>query len=586
MASEQWAFPWELIRQHQPLFDHFAVRNSNRGAKVIPLLDEQLADEEYRLEIKPDAVILSHSSRRGLFYALATLLQIFAFFRPQKRIPALSIRDFPQLPFRAFMLDISRGAVPRLETLKDLILKLSLLKMNHFSLYIEDPTLIEDKNYPAMKRSVLTRAELTQLINFARQLQVEVFPSLQSLCHLKNLLRYPGFGRFAAAGGDCIDPRRPEAVEFIETKSAEIAALFPSHLVNIGMDECEPLGSATDYLGHFLHVYHFFRSQGKTVMAWADMFQKYPDTIKKIPGDVWLLNWDYASETKEEFLKKSAPFKRHHLSQVLCPGTWSWAKYIPSGQKSRRNIAAAYQAAKQDKLKGVMLASWGDDGNEYLLEGIALALFSAGSFLWRGEEARPSAFAWWLEKSTDLDLFRLFLFLSQVDEPLPYTHRYYLFEDPLFAPFSKLRDGDEVIARYRKAAAYLQKRGRSTGAGSGFVEFARHLYQLLADKVAFSQELARLLEQKQTAEIERRAADLAARLEELKQRYFQLWIDEYKPEGLFENLAKLTRIQERWRYLRSLVGNGELSTALLLRLRNYAVDQPRSSIDANDVFGQ
>ena len=51
------------------------------------------------------------------------------------KLPCLKIRDWPDFARRGVMLDISRGRVPKLETLLDLAEKLADFKINELQLY-------------------------------------------------------------------------------------------------------------------------------------------------------------------------------------------------------------------------------------------------------------------------------------------------------------------------------------------------------------------------------------------------------------------------------------------------------------------
>ena len=71
----------------------------------------------------------------GLRAAGATLRQLLREYG--RRLPCLKIRDWPDFARRGVMLDISRGRVPKLETLLDLVERLADFKINEFQLYTE-----------------------------------------------------------------------------------------------------------------------------------------------------------------------------------------------------------------------------------------------------------------------------------------------------------------------------------------------------------------------------------------------------------------------------------------------------------------
>ena len=89
--------------------------------------------EKYELEITLDKITLTADSPRAAFYGLQTLKQIFA----HRNVPCLYISDFPDLEFRGYYHDVTRGKIPKVETLKKLIDVLAMTKHNVFQIYVE-----------------------------------------------------------------------------------------------------------------------------------------------------------------------------------------------------------------------------------------------------------------------------------------------------------------------------------------------------------------------------------------------------------------------------------------------------------------
>lgn len=578
----------EIAGEHRLLLKHFRLRHCPDGVPLRIKTDDSLGEEGYRIDAAPEGITVGAGGPRARFYAMATLCQIIARSGAGAcGLPAFQLRDFPALPFRGFMLDVSRGAVPTLAALQDLILRLALLKFNHLSLYIEDTLALEQLSPAGQKKSMLSKAEIRQAVQFARQVHLDVFPSLQSLCHLRQLLRQAPWRRFAQADNpDCVDASSQEATAFIQRFTAEIAETFDSPLINIGMDECEKGPAADLYFDHFLAMHRFFKARGKRVLVWGDMFLKHPNFIKKIPDDVTVLNWDYFSENPEGFRKQIAPFKLHQRQQILCPTTWSWAKFIPAGYKSGPNIEAACTAAWREKLRGVMLTSWGDDGNEYLPDGIAFALFQAGYWNWSARAPSPAAFGIWAGGNPDPDLYHLFTFLGQIDKPLPYSHRYYLYEDPIFAPFSGQGDVKEIINRYDKGAAYLAKRSRNDSPHSRYFHFAESLLRTVAAKVRLSHDWQRDDSDSARHRAGEQCRRLQAALEKLKEEYAAHWRAAYKHEGLFAVLGKLSLIQERLRFLERILEDRPLHAHYRQARDATASAQPYMTVNFQEIFDQ
>ena len=66
---------------------------------------------------------------------MATFSQLIA--NCPGEVPCLEIEDWPDFKVRGFYYDITRGKVPTLETLKNLVDTLAFYKINQFQLYIE-----------------------------------------------------------------------------------------------------------------------------------------------------------------------------------------------------------------------------------------------------------------------------------------------------------------------------------------------------------------------------------------------------------------------------------------------------------------
>src|SRR5208283_753473 len=87
----------------------------------------------YNLKIYRQGVRIEFRETGGLRAAMATFRQLSRQYG--RRLPCLKIRDWPDFSRRGVMLDISRGRVPRFETLLKLIGRLADFKINELQLY-------------------------------------------------------------------------------------------------------------------------------------------------------------------------------------------------------------------------------------------------------------------------------------------------------------------------------------------------------------------------------------------------------------------------------------------------------------------
>ena len=90
--------------------------------------------EGYVLDVQRDKISVTAEAPAGAFYALQTLRQLFA----QEQVPCLHIEDRPDFAYRGFYHDASRGKIPTMETMKELIDRMAYYKLNSLQLYVED----------------------------------------------------------------------------------------------------------------------------------------------------------------------------------------------------------------------------------------------------------------------------------------------------------------------------------------------------------------------------------------------------------------------------------------------------------------
>jgi hypothetical protein len=553
-------FPLEITKKYDFLFDYFAVKNKNRGLEINCQEKKTLGKDEYVIESDQSRIVIWANSQRGQFYAMSTLLQALAFYRQSGCMPGFFIRDAPDIPFRGFLLDVAHGAFPLLPELQCLLLKLALLKFNHFCLYMTGSAKPENAARSENQKGIMAQNEIGPIVAMAWKMGIDMFPAVTAGPEVRSI----------------------DKAILTDKFNAETLAPFRSKLILVELNEKAVTETATVWFERFLELYCFYKAQGKMVLVWGDKFLETPDLIRKIPQDVLVLNRDYAIEKNDAFKKKAWLFKKHHIPQVLCTATWSWARFIPAMRKSMANNAAAFAAAREEKLAGVMLNSCADKGDGSFLEGIILPLFQAGNLFWSGQSPRPEAFTQWALGHNEPDLFRVYTFLSQVDSPLQHSHRQYLFEDPLFATFSRQDNAREIVARFRKASQYLKKRKIVRSEMADFLNFAQHLYEFIADKVEFSSRLLIFLTDGQGNEKIRISLErLLPGVEKLKNLYINLWLSRCQPDGLASKIREFDFLEERCHYLLQASAHPAARKNLLTKLKNYSPAEDQSAMNGN-----
>ncbi|MBI3736144.1 family 20 glycosylhydrolase, partial [Candidatus Sumerlaeota bacterium] len=307
--------------------------------------DPNLKPEAYRIKIGPAGLHIWASEPRGFQHARLTMAQIFAQCADPHngaiRVPAMEIDDAPDFPHRGFMLDVSRGRVPKMETLFRLADLLHCLKYNQFQLYIEHTFAFKKHPLFGKGHSPFTPREIKQLDKYCRALGIELVPNLQSFGHAAHILKHKKYHPLAESefrGGWTLSPVEKGTYKLLDGMYSDFLPAF-SHqtFFNVGCDETWDLGRGKSkplagkiglgrvYLGHLLKVHKLVRKRNMRMMFWGDIIEKSPELVPEIPEDVIVLNWEYETNGEEKrYRKRLEPARKAGREHWVCPGTSTW----------------------------------------------------------------------------------------------------------------------------------------------------------------------------------------------------------------------------------------------------------------------
>ena len=357
--------------------------------------------EGYTLAIDRTGITITFREPPGLRAACATLRQLLREYG--RRLPCLRIRDWPDFPRRGVMLDISRGRVPKLETLLDLATRLADFKINEFQLYTEHT--FAYRQYQSIWQSwgALTAAEIRKLDAHCRALGINLVPNQNSFGHLRYFLADPRLKKLAelpepyeAETKDflrrptTLAPNHPGTLPFLRGLYDELLPNFTSRYFNIGADEtwdlgkgqskrlCATKGKGRVYLNFLKKLHREVRRRNKHTMFWGDIILKYPKLIRELPTDAIALNWGY--EKDHPFTQETAQFARAKIPFYVCPGTSTWMTLIGRHDNALANLQAAARAGKKAGAIGYLNTDWGDGGHPQPLA-VSWPMFAAGASL-------------------------------------------------------------------------------------------------------------------------------------------------------------------------------------------------------------
>jgi len=322
--------------------------------------------------------------------AYASIIQLT--LQREGYLPEVYVREKFIFKFRCFHLDIARGGVPKVDTFKEILRLLFLLKYNFFAIYFED--LYPWQKYPSigLKRGKLTLEEWNEILDYGEKLGINVFPSLELAGHMENILTLPEYRKYSEwhrPREGCLDVSNEEARNFAYSLLEEALDTSPSKYIHIGGDETWAMGRGKSldktltyrgpelYLMHHKNMINMVEKKGKRPILWGDMLigmylreggrELWRKLIEdKIWSKVIIANWDYSPSPKEHFIRKIRMFKDKGYIQIACPGYSNWNRYYPDFETALKNISNFLEAARKEGILGFMATAWGDDGEECL----------------------------------------------------------------------------------------------------------------------------------------------------------------------------------------------------------------------------
>jgi hypothetical protein len=284
------------------------------------------------------------------------------------------------------MLDVSRGRVPNLQTLLELVDHLADFKVNEFQLYIEHT--FAYRNYEPVWRGwgSLTAEEILRLDARCRELGIDLVPNQNSFGHLRYWLAYPPLKKLAEVntpyeceGGayarypTTLAPNHPGTLPFLRELYDELLPHFTSARFNVGCDEtwdlgrgqskrlCAEKGNGRVYVDFLKKIHREVAARGRQMMFWGDIILREPELIKELPKDVIALNWGY--EPKHPFDREAGLFANSKLPFYVCPGTSAWMSLIGRHDNGFANLRQAAKAGRKHGAIGYLNTDWGDGGH-------------------------------------------------------------------------------------------------------------------------------------------------------------------------------------------------------------------------------
>jgi hexosaminidase len=364
------------------------------------------------------------------------------------------------------MIDVSRNAVPKVSTIKDMIFLCAVMGYTYVGLYMEDTIEIQDEPYFGYMRGAYSKAEIQEMDEYASELDMELRPFVQTLAHYNQLAIYEEYQRHMDAEDILlVGDRRAE--ELLEHLLATISSEFSTHNIHVGMDEAFLLGAGKYQERFGLETRDkIMKKQLDTVIrlcekynlrpeVWGDMFRHYGDDNSWIPDNLEIFYWDYYSTDEKHYDDEIKKYKKLTDNVSMAGGAWKWTGMIPCNEFSVRAGKASIEACVKNDIKSYVVTCWGDNGAEASHFSVLPVIYRDGQCAW--DDKLPDR-AFQLLIGIKIDDF------MKIDRINP-THRlsvdairpkngskYFLYDDPLMGLFASLEiEGDaDMIQRGAK----------------------------------------------------------------------------------------------------------------------------------------
>lgn len=330
------------------------VRKTPSGGGIVLHLDpglgeelEQFRQQEcYRMSVGREGISITGATPAGVMHGVQTLLKslptsVTGGEKVSASLPWVTIYDYPQFPYRAFMLDCGRHFFP-ISTIKEVLDILALHGINYFHWHLSEDQgwRLEIKKYPRLTEvgsyrpgspvpgkegeidnipvsGFYTQDEARDVVAYAKIRGITVIPEIDLPGHMQAALAsYPELG---CTGGpyevacrygvldDVLCPGKEGTLDFVRDVLEEVMDIFPSPYIHLGGDECpkvrwrecphcqakiRELGikasgakSAEDLLqSHFMaEAEKVLASKGRKMIGWNDILSGWDNVVSGEP---------------------------------------------------------------------------------------------------------------------------------------------------------------------------------------------------------------------------------------------------------------------------------------------------------------
>lgn len=496
-------------------------------------------------------------------------------------------------------LDLSRNGVMTVERVKEVIDILAFLGYNVMLLYMED--VFELPGYPhfGYRRGRYTKEELIEIDDYAYSMGINAVPSIETLGHLEQYLRYGEAQEFAETAF-VIECENEKSYDFVEAMIKRMRECFRSKLISVNCDEAAGVGikkilrekkytaPADVVMKHLERVVEICKKYDFEAIADGDFFYGHfgngyydfefeatPEEIAQVP-DQAILYWDYYHTNYEDY----ETLLKGHLSLgkkvIFLGGMWIWSGQLPNVNFTFETMIPAMECCLDYGVKDVWAATFGDDGFETNMAFSYPTLLIFSEYCFRGRECKMEDI-YSLAKEIfrlDMDEFRA---LSDYHYPwvkgFPrernihpnYMGKIIFYSDILLNMTGSYNNAD-VLEKHIAALEKIKNAGKGTP-WEGLYDYARLIFEITTEKIPVSDGMRKAYEERDIEWLKNTAGksipSLIEKYERLQLLHEKQWMNIFKPFGWEELDGRygwvVSRLKAAKRRIEAFV-NGEIDS--------------------------
>lgn len=464
------------------------------------------------------------------------------------------------------MYDCSRNGVMNVNTIKKQIRYNALMGLNQLLLYTEDTYEIKEFPYFGSMRGRYTKDEIRECQAYANLFGVELVPCVQTLAHLRTMLRWPVMEVYRD-DDDILMVGEESTYQLIEAMIKNLREMFETDRIHVGMDEAFFLGLGNyrkkngyvpqndlmkQHLSRVLAIcktYHF------KPMVWSDMFftdkgdgscydvsdDATWEEGDKIDEDVTLVYWDYYSKDKNKYKKRVEYHKKLTSNIAFAGGGWTWNGVTPNYTQAILATQVSIPVMREEKIPQTIYTLWMDNGAEtpLMTANPMIAFYSNQVYgeMMEGEEMEQWFYT--ICKESYHNMLRI----EQLDRLTGTKGENEEFSNPSKGIFYQ----DPLVGMFDKQYAHMGLKEFYSKIGQEFGELKENsvyykdlyeYYELLAKVDSVKSQLGTDLKiayetqnEQQLKELIDEMKQIIPFIEKMKQLRKKIWFEEYKPNG-------------------------------------------------------